>query len=69
MSSQAELWRNREKKGAPSWYTTKNAQVSSNFSKAVISQAFNGHLMLRDAGQLLGVKPSNIRKFASEVGF
>jgi Zn-dependent peptidase ImmA (M78 family)/transcriptional regulator with XRE-family HTH domain len=69
VSSQAELWRNREKKGAPSWYTTKNAQVSSNFSKAVISQAFNGHLMLRDAGQLLGVKPSNIRKFASEVGF
>lgn len=69
VSSQAELWRNREKNGAPSWYVTKNAQVSSNFSKAVISQAFNGHLMLREAGQLLGVKPSNIRKFASEVGF
>lgn len=69
ISEQVALWRNRKRKdGSPSWYRTKNAQISNNFSKAVISQAFNGQLMLRDAGQLLGVKPSNIRKFATEVG-
>lgn len=71
ITEQIQLWKNRDKNegGGGSYYRNKNAQISKNFSKAVLSQAFNGHILIREAGQLLGVKSSNIRKFASEVGF
>lgn len=66
---QLALWKSRNKgEGSPTYYGLKNAQISKNFSKAVLSQALNGHLLLREASQLLGVKPARIRKFADEVG-
>ncbi|WP_286719852.1 helix-turn-helix domain-containing protein [Thalassolituus sp. UBA2009] len=69
ISKQIALWKQQEKSDQKiSHYRVKNAQISSNFSKAVISQAFNGHLLLREAGELLNVKPANIKKFANEVG-
>ncbi|MDZ4298299.1 MAG: ImmA/IrrE family metallo-endopeptidase [Moraxellaceae bacterium] len=68
VAEQTALWRQREKaNGAPSYFKLRNAQISTNFSKAILSQAFNGHLLLREAGQLLGVKPASIQKFANEV--
>lgn len=69
ISEQIALWKQREKSDQKiSHYRVKNAQISSNFSRAVLSQAFNGHILLREAGELLNVKPANIQKFANEVG-
>jgi Zn-dependent peptidase ImmA (M78 family) len=69
VAEQIALWKKREQKdGGPSYFKLKNAQISTSLSKAVLSQAFNGHLLLREAAQLLGVKPASIRKFADEVG-
>ncbi|PVZ68216.1 ImmA/IrrE family metallo-endopeptidase [Pelagibaculum spongiae] len=61
-------YKNREKKGGPSYWTTKNSQISQNFSKAVVEQAINGQILLREASTLLDVKPYNIKKYARELG-
>ena len=64
-----DLYRNREKaKGGPNYYLTKKAQVSERFSKALVSEALSGRVLLKEAGQLLGMKPHNISKFAMELG-
>lgn len=62
-------WDAREKKGdsGPSYHKTRNAQISKPFSRAVLSQAFNGQILLREAGQLLGIKPAKLKRFAEEV--
>lgn len=52
----------------PSYYVTKHSQISDRFSKAVVSNALSGRLLLRDAGSLLGIKPNNIVKYAKELG-
>lgn len=55
--------------GGPTYYKTKKSQISQLFSKAVVSQAMAGQLLLREAGQLLGgMKPGNIANFAEELG-
>lgn len=55
--------------GSPGYYRTKNAQISTSFSRAVVSQALSGQLLLRDAGDLLdGMKPASIARFAKELG-
>lgn len=55
--------------GSPGYYRTKKAQISPSFSRAVVSQAISGHLLLRDAGDLLdGMKPASIARFAQELG-
>ena len=54
--------------GGPTYYVTKKSQMSKLFSKAVVAEAVNVNLLLRDAGQLLGnVKPSKIKTFAKEL--
>lgn len=60
----------RDKSGSgPSYYKTKKAQISLQFSKAVVEQALSGQMMLREAGWLLGgMKPNNIAEFAKELG-
>ncbi|EXJ10810.1 MULTISPECIES: ImmA/IrrE family metallo-endopeptidase [Nitrincola] len=69
IAEQKALWEARKKKsdGGPSFHKTKNAQISKRFSKAVLSQAFNGQILLREAGQLLGINPAKLKKFADEV--
>lgn len=69
ISRQKAIWDARKKKGdgGPTYHKTKNAQISKNFSRAVLSQAFNGQILLREAGQLLGINPSKLRRFADEV--
>lgn len=64
-------WNEREKndKGGPNYYRTKNAQISPSFSRAVVGQALSGQLLLREASVLLdGIKPAKISVFAKELG-
>jgi len=68
ITDEKEAHKNRESSGSgPSYYKTKKAQISQRFSEAVVSQALNGQMMLREAAQLLGMKPANIAKFAEEL--
>lgn len=70
IQAQNDAYNAREKKGGgPSFYKTKKAQISELFSRAVVSEALNGKLILRDAGWMLGMKPANVAKFAQEFGF
>lgn len=68
IADEKEAHKNRKSSASgPSYYKTKKAQISHRFSQAVVSQALNGQLMLREAAQLLGMKPANIAKFAEEL--
>lgn len=58
----------REVNGQPSYYKTKRSQISEQFSRALIAEALSGRVLLRDAGDLLGVKPNQVFKFAKEFG-
>ncbi|WP_193164099.1 XRE family transcriptional regulator [Microbulbifer hainanensis] len=70
IADQEDKFRNREKKsGGPTYYRAKKAQLSNIFSRAVVTEALNGQLLLRDAGHLLGgIKPNKIKIFARELG-
>ena len=57
-----------KKKGGPSYYTTRKSQLSQIFTKALVSEALSGRMLLRDAGLLINMKPNNISKFARELG-
>jgi len=52
----------------PGYYRTKQSQISKRFAKAVIAETLSGRVLFRDAGRLLSVQPSNIRKLAKELG-
>lgn len=55
----------REKSsGGPSYYVTLKSQTSERFARALLSETLSGNVLLRDAGQLLGIKPDKITKFA-----
>ena len=70
IQAQIDAYKAREKQdGGPTFYKTKKAQLSELFSRAVVSEALNGKLILRDAGWMLGMKPANVPKFAQEFGF
>ena len=70
IQAQTDAYKAREKQeGGPTFYKTKKAQISELFSRAVVSEALNGKLILRDAGWMLGMKPGNVTKFAQEFGF
>lgn len=49
-------------------YRIKKGQASERFSKALVSEALSGRVLLRDAGQLLGMAPGKIGNFAKELG-
>lgn len=69
INAQQAAYRDREDSGGPSYYRTKKAQISQRFSRAVVSQALSGQLLLREASQLLGgIKPDKIATFAKELG-
>lgn len=64
-----EQHRNRAKSsGGPNYYQSKKGQVSERFSRAIISETLSGRVLLRDAGQLLGMKPHSVTKYAKELG-
>lgn len=59
----------RKGSGGPTYYQTKKAQISRQFSQAVVGEALSGQLLLREAGELLGgIKPGKIETFARELG-
>ena len=69
MSNQQAAYRSREDSGNPGYYRTKKSQISQRFSRAVVSEALSGQLLLREASQLLGgIKPDKIITFAKELG-
>jgi Zn-dependent peptidase ImmA (M78 family) len=69
VARQRALWERRSSNGkrGPDYHRTRNAQLSKPFSRAALSQAFNGQLALREAGDLLGINPAKLRRFADEL--
>ncbi len=63
-----EQYKKEKTSGAPPHYRIKKGQISERFSKALVSEALSGRVLLRDAGKLLGMAPGNIGKFAKELG-
>jgi len=62
-------YRNREKNpGGPTYYRTQKGQISEMFSRALVSEALSGRVLLRDAGNLLSMKPNRIPEYAKELG-
>lgn len=63
-----ELRAFRERDGSGgSFYRSAGAKNSVKFSRAVISEALSGNLLLRDAGKLLLMQPSHIKTYAGTL--
>lgn len=59
----------REKNGAPPYNRIQVSKVSKRLAQAVTSEALSGRILLRDAGQLIGIKPHKLADFArKELG-
>ncbi|SDO14818.1 Zn-dependent peptidase ImmA, M78 family [Pseudomonas arsenicoxydans] len=56
-----------EKGGAGDYYRNANAKNSPRLSKAVLTEAISGRMLLREAGNLLGVQPAKLRTLASKI--
>ena len=66
---QKKHYEQRKGSGGPTYYQTKKAQISRQFSQAVVGEALSVQLLLREAGELLGgIKPGKIETFARELG-
>ncbi|MCE0733727.1 ImmA/IrrE family metallo-endopeptidase [Halomonas sp. G15] len=64
-----EAYRNREERGGASFDRVVPGRVSKRLAQAVASEALSGRLLLRDAYQLIGVKPHKLKTFArKELG-
>ena len=57
----------KEKGGGPDFYTLARIRNSATFAKAVLTEALEGRLLLRDAGQLLSMKPAKLRVLAKDL--
>lgn len=53
--------------GAGDYYRNVTAKNSPRLSKAVLTEAMSGGMLLRDAGHLLGVQPAKLRTLASRI--
>lgn len=60
--------RDKNRKDGGDFYITKKSQISKPFSKAIVSEALSGKLLLREAGQLLDMRPPHVMKYAQELG-
>jgi Zn-dependent peptidase ImmA (M78 family)/transcriptional regulator with XRE-family HTH domain len=58
----------RRRGGGPDFYRVAKVRNSPTFARAVLNEAFEGRMLLRDAGQLLSVKPSKLKQLAKELG-
>ncbi|MGE4535390.1 hypothetical protein [Halomonas sp.] len=64
-----EAHRNREEGGGGSFSRVVPGRVSKRLAQAVASEALSGRLLLRDAYQLIGVRPHRLNTFArKELG-
>jgi Zn-dependent peptidase ImmA (M78 family) len=64
--SEWELAATRKSSGGNA-YATSATRNSKRLTKAVLEMALEGRMLLRDAGNLLGVAPANLPKLASNV--
>lgn len=56
--------------GGPAFNRLIKMRYSSNLASAVASEALSGRMLLHDAARLIGVRPENIKQFATaELGF
>ncbi len=60
--------RDKNRNDGGDFYITKKSQISQPFSKAIVSEALSGKLLLREAGQLLDMRPPHVMKYAQELG-
>lgn len=60
--------REKNRKDGGNFYITKKSQISQPFSKAIVSEALSGKLLLREAGQLLDMRPPHVMKYAQKLG-
>ncbi len=67
-TEQAQQWRNAKKSDGGSPYKTIPVRNGRRFTDAVVRAALEQRLLLRDAGRMLGLQPSNIGKLAREMG-
>jgi Zn-dependent peptidase ImmA (M78 family)/transcriptional regulator with XRE-family HTH domain len=65
--SELNAYRAHKKVGSGDFYKTASSKNSKRFSRAVLSEALSGRLLLRDAGKLLGIQPGKIRSYAEKV--
>lgn len=56
-----------DKGGAGDYYRNATAKNSTRLSKAVLTEALSGRMLLRDAGNLLGVQPAKLRTLAGKL--
>ena len=59
--------RKEKRGGGPDFYTLARVRNSATFAKAVLTEAFEGRMLLRDAGQLLSVRPAKLKELAKEL--
>jgi len=57
----------KAKTGGPDFYKVAPIRNSPTFAKAVLTEALEGRLLLRDAGQLLSVKPAKLKELAKAL--
>lgn len=67
-AEQAQQWRNTKKSDGGSPYKTIPVRNGRRFTDVVVRAALEQRLLLRDAGRMLGLQPSNIGKLAREMG-
>ncbi|MEX5590990.1 XRE family transcriptional regulator, partial [Pseudomonas urmiensis] len=56
-----------EKGGAGNYYRNATAKNSARLSRAVLIEAMSGRMLLREAGNLLGIQPAKLRTLAQTV--
>jgi Zn-dependent peptidase ImmA (M78 family) len=56
----------REKDGTPTYSRIQTSKVSKRLARAVASEALSGRMLLRDAWQLIGIKPNKLAAYASK---
>lgn len=61
--SQAD-YKARVKNGAPPYNRIQTGRVSNRLAQAVASEALSGRMLLRDAWQLIGIKPAKLAAYA-----
>lgn len=65
--NESRLWRKSASSGG-NFYLTVRTRLGMRFASAVIASVTQGRLLYRDAGYLLGVKPSGIKALSREMG-
>jgi Zn-dependent peptidase ImmA (M78 family) len=63
---QARLWNRQSRGSGGNYYKTAPIRNSKSFTAAVLQMALSNKMLLRDAGNLLGIAPANLRKLATQ---